>query len=346
VLVTGGSGFLASHLVQELLSRGHHVRTTVRSLANQVKVAPLRELSRRYPGCLQVFEADLLREGSFDEAMAGCGVVFHVASPFLVVEQIKDGRRELLEPIVGGMRNILATIDRTPSVRRLVHTSSVGAIFGDYVDVLTMPNRTLTEDHFNTTSTLENNPFNFTKTVAEHEAWNSAIDQDRWSLVVMNPGIMLGPSFTPASNSGSLFLLDKLLSGTYFYGAPNFSVVVADVRDAAVAHANAAENVAAHGRYIVAHPETVSFSQISGIVRDRYPRQILVPRQTMPDLALGIVAGPRFGLTREYIRNHVGINFAIDNRRGIQELGLTYRPISQTVLDHVAAWRANRQRSR
>jgi nucleoside-diphosphate-sugar epimerase len=346
LLVTGGSGFLASHLVLELLSRGHRVRTTVRSLANRVKVAPLEQLSRRFPGQLEMFEADLLKEGSFDEAMAGCSVVFHVASPFLVVEQIKDRRRDLLEPIVFGARNVLASVARTPSVRRVVYTSTVGAIFGDYADVLTMPRRILTADHFNTTSTMQNNPYNYAKTFAEHEVWNAVLDQERWSLVVINPGVMIGPSFTPASTSGSLFLVDKVLRGTYFYGAPNFSVVMADVRDAAVAHANAAERSAAHGRYIVSHAETVPFSRISRIVRDHYPRRILVPRQTMPGLALGMVAGPRFGLTREYIRNHVGISFSIDNRRGVTDLGLTYRPLAETVLDHVAAWEANRNRSR
>ena len=75
VLVTGGSGFVGCHLVGRLLERGHQARTTVRSTANAEKVTPLRQLQDRFPGRLELFEADLLVEGSFDEAMKGLGAV-------------------------------------------------------------------------------------------------------------------------------------------------------------------------------------------------------------------------------------------------------------------------------
>ena len=58
VLVTGGSGFVGSHLVEHLLGRGYPVHATVRSLANAAKVAPLRRLEARFPGQLTLFEAD------------------------------------------------------------------------------------------------------------------------------------------------------------------------------------------------------------------------------------------------------------------------------------------------
>src|SRR2546430_9330208 len=138
VLVTGGSGFVGCHLVGRLLERGYRVRTTVRSVANSAKVAPLTALQGRFPGRLELFEADLLVEGAFDEAMKGCEVVFHVASPFFMPEKIKDGQRDMVEPALVGTRNVVGSVERTPSVRRLVFTSTVGAIFGDYVDVLGM----------------------------------------------------------------------------------------------------------------------------------------------------------------------------------------------------------------
>src|SRR6202035_2143110 len=106
------------------------------------------------------------------------------------------------------------------SVERLVLTSTVSAIFGDYADVLSMKNETLTEDYFNTTSTPENNPYHYAKTVAEQAAWELAGAQDRWSMVTVNPGLILGPSLTPVSDSGSLFLMNELMSGYFFYGAP------------------------------------------------------------------------------------------------------------------------------
>ena len=67
------------------------------------------------------------------------------------------------------------------SVRRVVFTSTVGAIFGDYIDVMSMPGRILSEAHFNSTSSLTHNPYHYSKVMAEKEAWNIAERQARWS---------------------------------------------------------------------------------------------------------------------------------------------------------------------
>jgi nucleoside-diphosphate-sugar epimerase len=345
VLVTGGSGFVASHLVDRLLARGCTVRASVRDLGRADKVEPLRRLARDLPGTLELFEADLLEPGAFDDAADGCQVVFHVASPFLLPEQIQDPRRDVLDPALDGTRNILDAVDRTPSVERLVLTSTVGAIFGDYVDVREMADETLAEDYFNTTSTLDDNPYHYAKTVAELEAWGAARKQDRWSLVTINPGLVLGPSLGTASDSGSLFLMNELMSGYFFYGAPNFSFTFVDVRDVAEAHIRAAEVDTASGRYILARPEMVSMGQMARIIRDRHPTRIGLPRHTLPDLAVRVL-GPRFGLTPDYIRKHLGIRFAVDNRRSVEELGITYRPVEETVLDHYEAWRRLRRPDR
>ncbi|HST86629.1 MAG TPA: NAD-dependent epimerase/dehydratase family protein [Kineosporiaceae bacterium] len=342
VLVTGGSGFVASHLVGTLLAAGYSVRASVRSLGNPAKVDPLNRIGLDFPGRLELFEADLLRPHSFDEAMQDCRFVFHVASPFLMPEQIRDARRDVLDPALEGTRNIIASINRTPAVERLVLTSTVGAIFGDYSDVLQMKNQTLTEAYFNDSSTLENNPYHYAKTVAEHAAWDAARAQDRWTMVAINPGLILGPSLTSASDSGSLFLMDELMKGYFFYGAPNFSFTVVDVREVVAAHLRAAELDSASGRYILARPEMVSFAEMSNIIRDRYSRKVLIPRHTVPDVAVRIL-GPRFGLTQEYIRRHLGIRFTVDNHRSTQELGITYRSVQETVLDHYESWQQHRR---
>src|ERR1700730_16245701 len=72
VLVTGGSGFVASHLIDQLLAGDDLVHATVRSPGNRAKIQPLEAMQRRYPGRLRLFEANLLRAGSFDAAMEGC----------------------------------------------------------------------------------------------------------------------------------------------------------------------------------------------------------------------------------------------------------------------------------
>jgi nucleoside-diphosphate-sugar epimerase len=343
-LVTGGSGYVGSHVVDQLLAGGYRVHTTVRSLASPAKVRPLKLLQERYPGQLYLFEADLLKPGSFAAAMSGCGIVFHVASPFRLPEKIKDGMTEMLQPALEGTRNVLSSVDATPTVRRVVLTSTVGAIFGDYVDVLNLQQGTLDEKYFNTTSTLKTNPYHYSKVMAEKEAWQLCTAQDRWSMVAINPGLILGPSLVPDSNSGSLYLLEEMFKGHFVYGVPNLSFTTVDVREVARAHIAAAENPVAQGRYILASAEMVSFLDVSKILRGVHRRPYLLPRHLIPSWFIRAI-GPFFGLTRQYLRNHLGIRFRVNNRRSIGELGINYRPIRETLVDHYRSWsEAARQR--
>lgn len=336
-LVTGGSGFVGCKLVQTLLAGGNLVHTTVRSLSNEAKLRPLRFLQQQYPGQLNIFEADLLAPGSFDAAMTGCAIVHHVASPFLLPEKIKDGRRQMLEPALLGTRNVLQSVNKTPGVVRVVMTSTVGAIFGDYIDVFQMKDQTLSEVYFNTTSTLENYPYHFAKVEAEKEAWRICKQQDRWSLVTINPGLILGPSLTPASESGSLFLLNEMLRGHFFYGLPDWSMTTVDLREVVQAHINAAREASAQGRYILAEREMISLVEISRILRQVHQLPWLLPKHQVPNWLVRLF-GPFFGLTQDYMRKHLGIRFKVDNTRSIEELGIVYRPIEQTLTDHYNGW--------
>lgn len=343
-LVTGGSGYVASHLVDLLLREGYGVHTTVRSLSRMEKLAGLLSLKERYPEQLKLFEADLMTPGSFDAAVTDCDVVFHVASPFLLPEQIEDGQRDLLEPALEGTRNVLAAVNACESVRRVVLTSTVGAIFGDYIDVPALQGGVVQERFFNTTSTVENNPYHYSKVMAEKEAWAICERQNRWTMVAINPGLILGPTLTPSSDSGSLFLLNELLSGYFFYGAPGFSITYADVRDVALAHLRAAINENAKGRYILAEKSMISLLDMARIVRPCHRRPWLLPRYPVPNWTIRIL-GPFFGLTQEYIRNHLGIRFTVDNRRSIEDLGIVYRPVEETLRDHYLSWQAWRDKA-
>lgn len=340
-LVTGGSGFIASQVIAQLLAAGEQVHASVRDLRRQDKLAPLLALQAQYPGMLRLFEADLLKPGSFDAAMAGCEVVHHVASPFLMPEKIRDGRTQMLEPALNGTRNVLDSVNRCPSVRRVVMTSTVGAIFGDYSDVLAMEGQVLSERYFNESSTADYNPYHYSKVQAEKLAWAMSAGQSRWDLVCINPGLVLGPSLSTVSDSGSLFLLDEILGGKLFFGVPDISVATVDVREVATAHRAAARNPAAHGRYIVAEREMAHFLDLAGSLRAWHRRPWLLPRTVIPGWLLRLL-GPLFGLSRKYQDNHVGIRFQVDNRRGIEELGIHYRPLSETLADHYRSWQAAR----
>ncbi|KAI6452296.1 hypothetical protein MCOR22_000887 [Pyricularia oryzae] len=341
-LVTGGSGFIGLHVVNALLDKGYVVHATVRSLKNAKKTAGLNELQAKHPGRLQLFEADLLQPGSFQAAMQGCSVVHHVASPFMMAENIKDGQKECVEPALEGTKNVLASVDETESVRRVVLTSTVGAIFGDYKDVTDRMGGVLTEDHFNETSTVTHNPYHYSKVLAEKEAWAILKRQNRWDMVVICPGLVLGPALSGGSDSGSLFLMDELLSGQLFFGVPDLYFATVDVREVAASHVAGAEVAEAAGRrYIVAAAEMAAFIDVARIFRRQEGASRLIPAHGIPHVVTRCL-GPLFGLTRRWMSRNLGVRFAVDNGRSVGELGIRYRPLEETLVDNFKTWKAMR----
>ncbi|KAK1961392.1 NAD dependent epimerase/dehydratase [Colletotrichum sublineola] len=343
-LVTGGSGFIAQHLINELLLQGFCVHTTVRSLKNAKKVASLKVLQEKYPtGRLKLFEADLLQWGSFKQAMQGCAVVHHVASPFFMAEKIKDGQKQCVEPALKGTQNVLAAVEETDSVKRVVLTSTIGAILGDYSDVSDRMAGVLSENYFNETSTVDHNPYHYSKVLAEKEAWGLAKRQGRWDLVVICPGLVFGPPLSAGSDSGSLYLVDELLRGELFFGVPNLSFATVDVRDVAAVHVKAAETPSAKGRYIVASKEMATFLDISRFLR-KLSKSPLIPRHQLPDVFVHVLGPLFFGLTTRWIKRNLGVRFIVDNSRTLNELNITLRPLETTLTDHFNAWEASRKK--
>ena len=134
VLVTGGSGYLASWIIKMLLEEGINVNATVRDPSSITKVEHLRGLTETSTGQLKLFKSDLMDNGSFDEPMQDCELVIHTASPFFVTG-IKNPEDELIRPAKDGTRNVLESAKRNSTVKRIVLTSSVAAIHGDNADI-------------------------------------------------------------------------------------------------------------------------------------------------------------------------------------------------------------------
>src|SRR3954465_11150841 len=111
VLVTGGTGFLGGWCVAELLRRGHEVRTTVRNVAREPAVRATVERAGVDAGDrLTVVAADLGSDAGWVDAVAGCGGVLHVASPF-PPEQPKDPDELIVPARDGALRVIKASLD-------------------------------------------------------------------------------------------------------------------------------------------------------------------------------------------------------------------------------------------
>ena len=125
VLVTGGSGFIGLHCIQQLLDRGFQVKTTIRSNDRQAEIMAAMTQYSSHPENLDFFVADLLQDEGWDAAVSGCKYVLHVASPF-VIENPED-ESVLIKPAVDGTLRVLEAC-RKNSVQKVVLTSSVAAI--------------------------------------------------------------------------------------------------------------------------------------------------------------------------------------------------------------------------
>ncbi len=157
VMVTGATGYVAGWVVKRLLDTGFTAHATVRDPSNAEKLKYLDALAEQSAGTIQYFKSDLMETGSYAEAMKGCSVVFHTASPFVI--RVSDPQKDLVDPAQLGTRNVLEEANRTPTVRRVVVTSSCAAIYGDNADLRKTKQGKFTEDDWNTSSSLDHQPY-------------------------------------------------------------------------------------------------------------------------------------------------------------------------------------------
>lgn len=329
VMVTGATGYVAGWLVKELLEAGITVHAPVRNPENSEKLKYLNEWASKYKGEIKYFKADLLLEGSYDEAMKGCELVFHTASPF--INSVKDPQKDLVDPALLGTRNVLNSVNRTESIKRVVLTSSCAAIIGDAKDCLNYPNGIATEEQWNETSTLNHQAYSYSKTVAEKEAWKMNQAQDRWDLVVINPSLVIGPGINPNGTSESFNIVKMLADGQMKMGAPDMRIGAVDVRDLGKAHFRGGFTPEAKGRHIISAEHT-SLLQLGHMLREKYGNQYPFPKKTLPKWLVWLAA-PASGLKRKMVSNNMGYDWLVDNSKSKKDLGMEYTPIRKSIVD-------------
>lgn len=331
VLVTGATGYVAGRLVEALLKEGFTVHATVRNPENQKKVLYLNQIAEKAPGHLNFFKADLLNMDDFNKAMQDCRVVFHTASPFTL--RIKDPQKDLVDPALNGTRNVLQQASNIPSVKRVVVTSSCAAIYSDNIDLHLKGKDILTEDDWNEGSSLNHQPYSYSKTVAEREAWRIAEQQDHFQLVTINPSLVIGSGINPYATSETFNLFKNMGNGKMKMGVPHLEMGVVDVRDVARAHIEAGFNPKAHGRYITSGHNTSLF-EIAQILREHFGDKYPFPKREVPKWLVWLT-GPLMdsSITRQFITKNVDWPFRVDNRKSIEDLGMTYRPLKDSVID-------------
>jgi nucleoside-diphosphate-sugar epimerase len=285
VLVTGGSGFIASHCIIALLAAGHRVRTTVRSLKREADVRAMLKTGGADPGGRLSFAvADLENDAAWPEAAAGCDYVLHVASPFPA--NVPKDENELIVPAREGALRVLRAA-RDAGVKRVVLTSSFAAI-GYGHEPQTAP---FTENDWTDPSGDDVTPYVKSKTLAERAAWDFiAKEGGALELSVVNPVGVFGPVLGP-DYSTSILLVQRAMDGA-IPGCPQLYFGVVDVRDVADLHIRAMTHAAAKGeRFLAVAGDFMSIRDIALVLRARLGAAARrVPTRQLPNWLVRLAA--------------------------------------------------------
>jgi nucleoside-diphosphate-sugar epimerase len=284
VLVTGGSGFIGSYCIIQLLAAGHSVRTTVRNLAREPEVRSMLKTAGTAAGDrLSFVAAALEHDAGWPQVVAGCDYVLHVASP--LSEQMPKHEDELIVPAREGALRVLRAA-RTAGVRRVVLTSSFAAV-GDGAPA---SKTTFDETDWTDANASDLYAYPKSKTLAERAAWDFIGKEGGPELAVVNPVVVLGPVVT-ADFSPSILLIQRLMNGE-LPGCPKLCFGLVDVRDIADLHIRAMTHPAAKGeRFIGTAGDFMWVRDIARVLRERMgPSSKRVPIRQLPNWLVRLVA--------------------------------------------------------
>ena len=377
VCVTGATGFIATHLVYQLLAKGYIVHATVRSLESGRReliqnilqfdqknskekgtgLLVSRELMEKNLVC---FEADLLKSGSFEKAIKGCRFVHHTASPFKV--DVKDPQRDLVDPALKGTLNVLqecVKLRKSQSstdparLQRIMLTSSIASIVETSV-----PGKVYDESDWNLDSSVNNNPYLYSKVVAEKAAWTLMQDaqakngDDFLELVTLCPAVVIGPPINPKLISQSHESIMLMARGEFPVILPlDFAFV--DVRDVSKAHINAMEKnmddktyfaPSKKQRFVVSNGVTTSMKDLVNHMREAFPNPPYKWNKNLPTINLtgylGIGVGKLAALIqpkglRQYLNSVMGKPQFFNNSKIRNTFNLDFMNWKDSVTDSV-----------
>ncbi len=292
VLVTGGSGFIASHTILQLLGAGYQVRTTVRSLSREGDVRAMLKVGgspphepgpvRGDPGSepgerLQFVAADLMSDAGWPAAVAGCEFVLHIASPF--PSTVPKHEDELIVPAREGSLRVLRAA-RDAGVKRVVLTSSFAAIGYGHPE----QDAAFTEEDWTNPDGADVMPYTKSKTLAERAAWDFiARDGAGLELSVVNPVAVFGPVLGP-DYATSILLVQRMMDGA-MPGVPRMCFGVVDVRDVADLHLRVMTNPAAKSeRFLAVAGDFMWMVEIANVLKARLGEAAKrVPTRQLPN---------------------------------------------------------------
>ena len=321
ILVTGGSGFIASHTIAALLERGYSVRATVR---DQSKISAVETMvTEAGPGGdLDFAVADLMSDDGWDDAVQGCDGLFHMASPFPM--KLPRDPQALIRPAVDGTRRVLAAAERS-GIAKAVLTSSAVAISYGYGG----RERPFDENDWTDPESSDVTAYVQSKTLAERAAWDF-VSQDgtKLAMATINPGLVFGPILAKGHGT-SVGLIRRMMLGRY-PGAAKIGFGIVDARDVADAHIRAFETEAAMGERFACADRWMWFREIGAAVKDAFPKEgRKAPTRDLPSFAIRLASFLDKSLKQILIE--LEQNRVIDSSKAKRVLGWSPRPAEDSI---------------
>ncbi|KAJ4799623.1 Dihydroflavonol reductase [Rhynchospora pubera] len=300
VCVTGASGFIASWLIKRLLHSGYHVVGTVRDPENEKKLVHLWELEGAKER-LEVVQADLTKDGSFDNALIGCEGVFHTASPVIGIKS--DPKAEILDPAIKGTLNVLKSCKKNPMVSRVVLTSSSSAV---RVREDSDQDKVLDETCWSSVELCQRLQiwYPLAKVLAEKAAWEFAAENNI-DLVTILPSFVVGPCLPrdlSLTASDVLGLFKGVTERFSWHGRMGY----VHIDDVALCHILVYENADAKGRYLCSS-SVINNHDLGSLLAKRYPS---------------------FPIPTSFKQQYRKLNYKFDTSK-LQNLGFKFRGIEE-----------------
>eukprot|EP01016_Furgasonia_blochmanni_P050473 TRINITY_DN7805_c0_g1_i4.p1 TRINITY_DN7805_c0_g1~~TRINITY_DN7805_c0_g1_i4.p1 ORF type:complete len:420 (+),score=89.83 TRINITY_DN7805_c0_g1_i4:88-1260(+) len=335
VLVTGASGFIAAHVIRELLEKGYRVRGTVRDPNNKKKTEPIYQIYPEKRDLIELVQADLLdSQETWEKVVAGCEYIMHVASPF----PLKAPRHEddLIKPALEGTLKVVKA-GVTNGVKKVIVTSSIAAIMD--VDAGKRHN----EDDWAFPDRIP--PYEKSKALAERALWKVnnrtfqlnpislqfwEANKDKIQIATINPGLVTGPTFTTTPfSSGEIF--SRILN----HNVPaiiDMQWACVDVRNVAQAHVAALENENSNGkRYILVENSYMFEDWVNTLRKEFDPQGWSLVKRKIGRCPLKLVSW--FDEDAKSALFYIGKRAWFDNSRSIRELGIQYIAIDKSIVD-------------
>ncbi len=326
ILVTGASGFIAKHIVLQLLDAGYRVRGSVRNAtrADQVRAAMQVHLvdPNNLENRLSFAALDLTTDSGWGLAMEGVDAVLHTASPFPMAQP--DDQQVLIRPAVDGTLRALRAAAAAGG-NRVVLTSSVAAInYGNPLPEISV----VTEDDWTDPASPYASAYARSKTLAERAAWEFVAKNSSMQLTTINPSFVVGPPLDGHFGT-SLAVMRRALRGKDPM-VPQLMFDFVDVRDIAAMHVAALSNPATIGERIIGSSGSMWFVDFAKVLKAAYPAR-RIPTLQAPNLLIRVLA--RFDKPLQSIVPMLGKNITADNSKARAILGMEFIPVEQAITD-------------